>query len=169
VDGSCHLIQFQLPEMRCDLLHPPVCPHINLVVSCQRCFVYTAVHGHWLSFAALTDLMAWATNPNTSVRVPRSFTWGSITSRGLCTTMSRKGPSAGTKQVGVAATLWLGLLGCDAVYYCGSIPVWSEDRGSMDLWNVGILPQHYTASQPRRPRFETWPPWKPQDSPYDLR
>jgi len=28
-----------------------------------------------------------------------------------------------------------------------------EDRGSMVLWNVGIPPQHYTASQPRRPRF----------------
>jgi hypothetical protein len=25
-----------------------------------------------------------------------------------------------------------------------------EDGGSMDLWNVGILPQPYTASQPRR-------------------
>jgi hypothetical protein len=25
-----------------------------------------------------------------------------------------------------------------------------KDGGSMDLWNVGILPQHYTASQPRR-------------------
>jgi hypothetical protein len=24
----------------------------------------------------------------------------------------------------------------------------------MDLWNVGILPQHYTASQLRRPRLE---------------
>jgi len=24
---------------------------------------------------------------------------------------------------------------------------------SMDVWNVGILPQHYTASQPRRPRL----------------
>jgi hypothetical protein len=24
----------------------------------------------------------------------------------------------------------------------------------MDLRNVGILPQHYTASHPRRPRFE---------------
>jgi hypothetical protein len=24
----------------------------------------------------------------------------------------------------------------------------------MDLWNVGILPQHYVASQPRRPRPE---------------
>jgi len=23
----------------------------------------------------------------------------------------------------------------------------SEDGGSMDLWNVGILPQHYTMSQ----------------------
>jgi hypothetical protein len=26
----------------------------------------------------------------------------------------------------------------------------SEDGGSIDLWNVGILPQHYTASQPRK-------------------
>jgi len=25
----------------------------------------------------------------------------------------------------------------------------------MDLRNAGILPQHYTASEPRRPRFET--------------
>jgi hypothetical protein len=25
-----------------------------------------------------------------------------------------------------------------------------EDGGSMDLWNGGILPQHYTASQPRK-------------------
>jgi hypothetical protein len=25
-----------------------------------------------------------------------------------------------------------------------------EDGGSMDLWNVGIIPQHYTESQPRR-------------------
>jgi hypothetical protein len=40
----------------------------------------------------------------------------------------------------------------------------TEDGGSMDLWNVGILPQHYTASEPRRPRLETSPPWKPQKS-----
>jgi hypothetical protein len=26
-----------------------------------------------------------------------------------------------------------------------------EGGGGMNLWNVGILPQHYTASQPRRP------------------
>jgi len=29
-----------------------------------------------------------------------------------------------------------------------------EDGGSMDLRNVGILLQHYTASQPRRPRLQ---------------
>jgi hypothetical protein len=29
-----------------------------------------------------------------------------------------------------------------------------EDGGSMDIRNVGFLPQRYTASQPRRPRFE---------------
>jgi len=33
--------------------------------------------------------------------------------------------------------------------YCSHHP---EDGGSMDLWNFGILPQHHTASQPRRPR-----------------
>jgi hypothetical protein len=38
-----------------------------------------------------------------------------------------------------------GLLGC-------------ENGGSMDLRNVGILPQHHTASQHRRPRLESyWP------------
>jgi len=31
------------------------------------------------------------------------------------------------------------------------------DGGSMDLWNVGILPHHYTASQPRRPWLERNP------------
>jgi hypothetical protein len=31
---------------------------------------------------------------------------------------------------------------------------WSEDWGIMDLWNVGILPQHCTASNPRKPRLE---------------
>jgi len=27
-------------------------------------------------------------------------------------------------------------------------------RGSMDLWNVCILPQHYTVSQPPRPQLK---------------
>jgi hypothetical protein len=31
----------------------------------------------------------------------------------------------------------------------------TEDGGSMHLWNVGILPQHYTASQPWRTRILT--------------
>jgi len=38
-----------------------------------------------------------------------------------------------------------------------------EDGGSMGLWNAGILPQHYTASQPRRPQTETSSSWKPQN------
>jgi hypothetical protein len=38
-----------------------------------------------------------------------------------------------------------------------------EDAGSMDFWNVGILPQHYTVSQPRRSRIQTSPPWKSQN------
>jgi hypothetical protein len=33
----------------------------------------------------------------------------------------------------------------------------------MDVRNVGILPQHYTASQSRIHRLETSPPWKPQN------
>jgi hypothetical protein len=32
------------------------------------------------------------------------------------------------------------------------------------FWNVSILSQHYTVSQPRRPRLESSPPWKPQIS-----
>jgi hypothetical protein len=39
-----------------------------------------------------------------------------------------------------------------------------EDGGSMDLRNVGILPQHYTASQPIRPRLEISAPCKPRNS-----
>jgi len=38
-----------------------------------------------------------------------------------------------------------------------------KDRGGMDLWNAGILPQHYTASQPRRPWCKTTLPWKPHN------
>jgi len=34
-----------------------------------------------------------------------------------------------------------------------------EDGGSMELRNVGFLPQHYTTSQLRRTRLETSPPW----------
>jgi len=41
---------------------------------------------------------------------------------------------------------------------------YDEDGGSMDLWNVGILPQHYTASQLRKLRLETSLLWKPQNS-----
>jgi hypothetical protein len=44
------------------------------------------------------------------------------------------------------------------------IPLHPENGGSMALRNVGILPQHYTASKPRRPRFESSPPWKPHIS-----
>jgi len=40
-----------------------------------------------------------------------------------------------------------------------------EDGGSIDLRNTGILPQHHTTtSQPRRPRLESSPPWKSQNS-----
>jgi hypothetical protein len=33
----------------------------------------------------------------------------------------------------------------------------------MGMWNIGTLPQHYIASQPRRPWLETSPPWKSQN------
>jgi len=40
-----------------------------------------------------------------------------------------------------------------------------EDGGSMDLRNVGILPQHFTAlKSSRRPQLESSPPWEPQIS-----
>jgi hypothetical protein len=39
-----------------------------------------------------------------------------------------------------------------------------EDWDNDVLRNVGILPQHYTAPQPRRPRLESSPLWKPQIS-----
>jgi hypothetical protein len=39
-----------------------------------------------------------------------------------------------------------------------------EDGGSMDFWNVGILPRNYTASRPRRPRLESSLPRKLQNS-----
>jgi hypothetical protein len=38
--------------------------------------------------------------------------------------------------------------------------LYCEDGGSIDLRNVDILPQHYTASQHRRSQYEFSPPWK---------
>jgi len=35
-----------------------------------------------------------------------------------------------------------------------------EDGGTTDLWDAGILPQHDTASQPRRPRLQSSQPCK---------
>jgi len=35
-----------------------------------------------------------------------------------------------------------------------------EDGGSMDLWNVCVLPQHYTTSEPRRLRLEPSLMWE---------
>jgi len=40
--------------------------------------------------------------------------------------------------------------------------------GIMDIWNVGFLPHHYTASKPRRPQVETSPPRKPKNSQFKL-
>jgi len=39
-----------------------------------------------------------------------------------------------------------------------------ETGGGMVVRNVCILTQHYIVSQPRRPRAETPPSWKPQNS-----
>jgi hypothetical protein len=33
---------------------------------------------------------------------------------------------------------------------CSVLVGYSEGEGTMDLGNVGIIPQHYTVSQPRR-------------------
>jgi len=53
-----------------------------------------------------------------------------------------------------------GLLGCDVVAYKRSGAPWcfhlqGEDvESSMAPWNIGILPKHYTVSQPGRPRLK---------------
>jgi hypothetical protein len=61
-----------------------------------------------------------------------------------------------------------GFLGCDTVYCWGrtptleshaASPLHPEDRDSMDLWNVGILLQNYTALYLRRPRLKS-SPWR---------
>jgi len=50
------------------------------------------------------------------------------------------------------------------------VAVWQDTTSS--VWsgkaprNVGILPQNYTASQPRRPWLESSPPWIPEVSHY---
>jgi len=36
--------------------------------------------------------------------------------------------------------------------------------GGMYLWNIGILPYQYTASQTRRPRLEISPSWEHENS-----
>jgi hypothetical protein len=48
---------------------------------------------------------------------------------------------------------------------CSDVTAYQHIRGGwMDLWIAGILPQHYTASQPGRPRLEFSPQWKTQIS-----
>jgi hypothetical protein len=39
-----------------------------------------------------------------------------------------------------------------------------EDGGSTVFWNACVVPRHYMASQPRRPRTETLPSRKPPNS-----
>jgi hypothetical protein len=57
----------------------------------------------------------------------------------------------------------LHLLSFDAVWCCGRIATFQ-----MVLQNVGILPQHYTASQLRRPRLESSPLSEPEISHRDI-
>jgi hypothetical protein len=52
------------------------------------------------------------------------------------------------------------LLGCDAVQRCGRIPtfrrtVLPEDGDSNIVRNIGILQNHNTMSQPRRPQISS--------------
>jgi len=54
----------------------------------------------------------------------------------------------------------LGLWCCVVLGQDTNLPVGSNKV----FQNVGIIPQHYTASQPRRPQLESSPPWKPQIS-----
>jgi hypothetical protein len=52
-------------------------------------------------------------------------------------------------------------LSCRVVFQRSMLPPFSF---SMDLWNVGILPQHCKTLQSTRSRLEIWAPWKPQNS-----
>jgi hypothetical protein len=63
-------------------------------------------------------------------------------------------------SIDVQVQLFWVVMECSVVegYHCFVGPCClPEDGGSMDLRNVGILPQHYTASQPRRLRLEISP------------
>jgi len=53
------------------------------------------------------------------------------------------------------------IMGCDVTEGRDKIPAF---RRTMLPSSLGILPHHYTASQPRRPRLEYSPPWKSQVS-----
>jgi len=44
------------------------------------------------------------------------------------------------------------------------VPAVSIFTFKMDLWNVDVLPAHYTASRSRWPQLEYSPSWKHQDS-----
>jgi hypothetical protein len=57
---------------------------------------------------------------------------------------------------------WLGNTAVLRKHWCQGLH--PEDESSMGLWNIRILPQHYMASQPRRPQLETSQPWKPRNS-----
>jgi len=52
-----------------------------------------------------------------------------------------------------------GLYMCPFFPHCHSLH--PEDGGSNVIQNVGILPQHYMATQPRRPQLEPLLLWKP--------
>jgi hypothetical protein len=74
--------------------------------------------------------------------------------------------SVGSMLVSVHLHLYIRLKSRSSGLWCGRIPTFrrsslhpfslqSDDGGSMVLRNVDILPQHYTASQPRRTRLES--------------
>jgi len=53
-------------------------------------------------------------------------------------------------------------------HFTGTCCFHPEDGGNIDLWNFGILPQLYMASQPKRTWLETSSPWKPQNNSLSL-
>jgi hypothetical protein len=57
-----------------------------------------------------------------------------------------------------------GLLGCVAVWCFSRISTFLRTLLPV-FWNTGDLPQHHTASTPRRPRLASSPSWKPQIPP----
>jgi len=80
-------------------------------------------------------------------------------SRLLAATLSHLGQTSSFFHADLSSR---GVLACTPSSVVVGYHIHHEEGDSMYRWNGGILPQRYTASQPRR-QLETSPPRKPQN------